>query len=802
MGKKKRNNRLKMEVLEIITDSDIIDSVSTSVKRSGANILLARAFPDIRDGLKPVQRRILVCIYNEIKNFSKLTKVSKIIGDTMGNYHPHGDNSITDTLVKMANEWEFNYPLIKKHGNFGSPMGDPHAEMRYINANISEFAIDAYFSEWTENITDFKLNYLGTKKEPEYLPSKYPMILINGSLGIGYGFKNEIPPYNFTEICESTIKLIRDKDASVKLYPDSPNKNKILLEPNGKDDNFTSINEYGKGKFKMRAWVNINKQENNTIIHITSVPYRVTSDRVLLNLRELVRDKKINGIKNIYDISKGTDIVIDIEVKNGYDANDILNKIYKSTSLEYQYNIDIQVIDNYKLRLVNPTEIIQKWIETRRITKRRILNYKYSKKRRRFHLLETILFVIDGDNAENTLSMIRKMKNKNDIINKLIKEYKITDIQAESISNMTFNNFSKDSIKRYKEEKKSLKKEIARFEELLTNPSRIDDIIISELEDGIKKWGRPRRAKLTSDHLKNHIANINYSIIITKEGYIKKLPLVNGNGIGKIKKGDVPISTFSINNRDSFIVFTKNGKMFRIETNNIPVTEKTSNGYLLENYIKTQSEIVSVIPSYIFDLTNKQKMHLVTVTRGGIIKKTDLLKIKDCSSGVSVIKLVNDELVDIKIASDNDNIILFTVKGEYTRYNLKEVNETNRVSKGVKAIKLNDNDYINGTILDDNKDYIAIFTDKGLCKKIPYDNIAMVERYKNSSKLTKLVDNDSIKSIISVNDNDNVVVYMKNKKITINVKDIPKMSRISKGKKLIPVPSGEVIIDVRNEIKS
>lgn len=804
-SRKKQMQDMKLEIIDQIIEENISDYSERCFKRAAINTNIARAFPNALDGLKPSERRILYTIF-KFHGPTKITKSSKIIGDTMGNFHPHGGGSIAGTIQKLSAPWKMLYPLIYIKGNGGNQMGDGAGADRYINIRMTKFAYDAYFSDWTRNIVDEKMNYLNEIPEPEYLPAKYPMVLINPSEGIGTGISTMIPAHNFEEVCTETIRLIKDKNYEPTLYPDSPTDAYVLKNKEA----FYNIYEQGKGTFYYRGKADIVISDDDRecdYIHLTDLPFNVYSEALCESIKKIVNDKNnpFVGLKDIQDSSTMDGIDVKIIVKKGYNPYEILEKLYKRTRLEDFHTVQFEVVDNYKNVIMNLKGILVRWINFRRQTKRRFFYSELRTKRKRKHLLETLMYMLQGDNAERTLKIIRSHDNKKDILENLIKEYNVTDIQASAIMSMSLISFNKKGYETFKKEHDELDEEIKEIDKILRKKKYIDEIIIDELEKGIKKWAKPRNAELLDvSALKEYVDENDYYIVITKKGHIKKLPDVD-HKVGKLKKDDSPIQAFTINNRDTLLLFSKKGKMYKLPVDKIHISDRETTGYLLSNYINIDSEIVSAMPKIEFDDADDTKamktfldeLQLTFITKNGIVKKMKYDTIMDCNSGIIAIKVKDgDELIDAKYHNGDRDLLIYTKDGYGLNMNTSNLQISARTSIGVKGIDLMDeDDCVAGLeFIDVDSDYFFICTANGNCKKV--DLIDSAKRAGKGLRLTSVDKDDYLVKVLSVKANDSVIAYMKNKSVELAIKDVEEMTRITKGKKTISVPSGDMIIDI------
>lgn len=761
----------------------------------GANVNLARSLPHVFDGLKNVERRILWSMFfdEKMRPYTKNKKVAKIVGTCLGNYYPHGDIALVDALCRMAQDWVYDPTLIRGQGNYGSESGDGHAAMRYIEAGMADITYDAYFSEWFPDITDYIPNFDGTSREPVSFPSKYPMLLIKGTSGIGYALYGGIPPFNINELMDLTCELVDNPNKkNVWLYPDFPNACQIV------DNDFKSICEEGVGKFKTRANIAIKKDKyDNDILVITSLPYTILASSIKDTIKDLRKEKKLDGILYLKD-NTGDQIEIVIGIKKGFNPEIIRDRIYKSTRLEHTYTVSMLVVYDYKNIPMNLKGLILNWIELRRDVKRRIYAHRYSDLCKKYHLSDSIIQAIDDITPEKLLKIMRTSRNKKAIMELLIDKYNLTDIQSEKIANMHMHELSKDSIQAFRDENKKLKTEIDEIEHKLDDDELIDKEIKQELRECKKKYGKPRRSEIIT-RLEDVtefsvIPDTNHVIVITEKGYIKKLA-ADTQGVGKVSKNDVPVQIIKANNYDTLHIFDEYGKCFALPVRELPEMGKDSSGVFLTNYIKLKDRVVSVLtrPKSEKDVEG----YYVFITKDGMIKKTEISNYSGANlAGIVGMVLKNkDKLVDVIEAKKNKDIIIYTEEGMGVRYSLKEVNHTNRVSSGVKSISSNSK-VIGCSLIDKKDDYIFVITDKGKGKKCVLNNFDAMGRLSKPLNIIHLEDSDKIAYIKCASNKDELSVVTSNDIRKLSMKDVPELTRKAKAKKIVPLIKGEIILKV------
>lgn len=789
MGKEINN---KISSFQTVEEKDIFSYCKDLMMIYGINVNISRITPHIVDGLKPVFRRILYSMYM-YKNLPKnpRDKVSSIVGKVMSELHPHGDMAIKDALVAGAQWWTNNLLYIDPKGNFGSIDGDQSAAPRYIEARMSEYAYDCFFSEWNEKITDFMKSYNSKVMEPIYLPSKYPNILFNGIFGLGWGLSTNVPPFNMNEVIDLTIKLIKDpKMKNVYLVPDSPTGCDII--DNGK---FKDMCEKGsKESYKMRANIDINKDGN---LWIRSLPYSISGNNIVEKIINLVKNKKLDGISNIIHKTKDN-IEIIIEIKRGYDPNLIKEDLYKSTDLENTYYVNFEVVYDFQVQSYNLKRLILDWIELRRETKHRVYSYDYSKVNKRTHILEALIQIVPTSKFDDKIiPLMRRSSNRAQIIEALINNFGLTDLQAENISDMKLYQLAIDNISGWKKELEGLVIKSKELEGILSSIERIDEIIIRELLEGKKKFGFKRRSNIIKIDDEEYIPDINYTIIFTKKGYFKKLEQGTFDNIGFTNKDDFLISSININNKETLLLFDDRGKAFTIPVKDLPVTDIRSGGFDLRRYCNC-SNIIAVIKKYNEKelIYHKEPLYLVFITEDGIIKKSLYKNFNSNFKGLIAIKLKKDKLVGVKMMKGDKDIIIYTKNGLGIRYNISEIPESLRMSMGITGIKLDEDDKVLGaSIVDQTSKYLLIITDKGNAKKCLMYTLEAGKRAGKNYKLITLTDDEKLFYVKTLNNDHDQIQYQTNiNRENIQVSDIPELTRIARGKKVIPVRKGEYLI--------
>lgn len=673
-------------------------------------------------------------------------------------------------------------------------------------AGFSDFIWDCCFKDWKDELVDFMPNYSGECLEPEFLITKYPLVLFTGSLGLGYGLYSGVPNYNFTDICKLVKELVKNPNKkNVSAIPDFPNGCLIV------DTDFEKINRMGEGVIRMRGEIDIDEKNN---LVIKSIPYRATLNKIIdEQIPKLVEKSKLNYFHDIVNESYKDpkdlgNYVLNVKVilKPGADAKAARDLLYKSTDLEKSFAIDMEMVYNYQNVHYNLKSYLLDWIEFRRETKRRYYLLSLSKLSKEKDMLEVVVsFLSDPKNDKMLATMSRSAANKKELVQNLIKKLKLTDVQAEVIAEFKQYHFSKENIKRCKEDLKDVTEKLKYVEDRVEHEEYIDEEIIQEMDEGIKKYGRPRVCKVIKVDDPNVIDDTLYRITMTKHGYVyKNLPEAEIN----LESGDKIADVIDIENDRFILVFDNKGKCYRLPVNDIPVTTSDSNsGIDLVNYINlTQGKVIKILP---LEDKYSSKDYFLFVTKGGMIKKTLCSNYVNANKrGLMAIDLKSDDkssdiVVDVLYINKNKEIMIYTSHGNATRFNTKEVNETMRMTVGMIGIKLGKSDKVVGIdIVKKDQDYLVVLTNKGNGKRVKMDNCPASPRSKYSSyQLITVSDDEDIIGLLPISNSDKKIDVLFNNRIeTIKVKDIKATTKIAKGEKLVKVKRGEQILGIcKNE---
>ncbi len=674
------------------------------------SVIVARALPDVRDGLKPVHRRILYAMHTLGLSYgASYRKSATVVGEVLGKYHPHGDIAVYDSLVRMAQDFAMRYPLIAGQGNFGSCDGDAPAAMRYTEAKMASITSQILLDIGRDTV-DFMDNYDGTQKEPKVMPARLPNLLINGTMGIAVGMATNIPPHNLKEVIDTTLHLLDRPKATVEDLieflpgPDFPTGASIYNTQEIKNAYAT-----GKGKIVMRAKASIEETEKGFSIIIYELPYQVNKAMLVEKIAELAKDKKIQGISDLRDESDRNGMRVVIELKKDSYPKKVLNQLYKKTSMQSAFYVNmLALVDGIQPRVLNLKMIIQYYINHRKEVVRRRCEFDLEKARQRLHILEG--FKIALDNLNKIISTIKKSKNKEEAGKNLIKNFKLSEIQAAAILEMKLHQLARLERQKIEDEYKEKKKLITELEDILAKPKRILKVIKDELLEIKEKYGDERRTKIyrkavdkfTSEDL---IPNEEAIVVVTKGNYIKRLPISTYKSQGRGGKGVIGISTkeedtvehlVATFTHDNVLFFTNKGRVFQLKVYDIPRSSRLSKGQAIVNILQIgpDENVTGVITLEDF----QKSKYLVMATKGGMIKKTAMKEYSQVrKSGLIAIKLKkDDELKWVKPTHGSDEIILITAHGQAIRFSEKDTRPMSRGTMGVKGINLKKDDFVVG----------------------------------------------------------------------------------------------------------
>ena len=776
------------DVLKKIYDYSLEEIMGDRFGKYSKYIIQDRAIPDVRDGLKPVQRRILYSMYREKNTFDKpYRKSARAVGDVMGKYHPHGDSSIYDAIVRMSQNWKMKEPFIDMQGNNGSIDGDPPAASRYTEARLSKIA-NEMLKDIDKNTVIMAPNYDDTILEPTVLPSKFPNLLVNGTTGISAGYATNIPPHNLIEVIDATIFRI-----------DNPNSrlDTIMNYIKGPDfptgaiacgiDEIRKAYETGRGRIIIKSKTKI---EKNKII-ISEIPYEVNKLNIVKKIDEIRIDKKIEGIVEVRDESDKDGLQITIDLKKDADANNILNYLFKNTDLQISYNFNMITIVNRRPKLCGILDILDAYIAHQKevIYKRSEFDLAHAKAR--YHIVEGLIKAISI--LDEVIKTIRASKNKTDAIENLVIKYEFTNEQAEAIVNLQLYRLTNTDVVVLKEEMENLKKIISGLEEILKNPDKLNSVIKEEMRRIKKEYGTDRKTVIQEDietlkiDTSVMIPKDDVIVVITKEGYIKRVSQRSYSSSNDedtmVKDNDYALGIYNMNTMDTLLVFTNFGNYLYIPVYEITECKWKELGKHVSNIIplNDNEQIIKAMPVYNFN----DNIYITMFSKNGMVKRTKLeeFRVQRYSKPINMMKLKdNDELVSV-CYEDKNNVFVATKNGYGLWYNTSEISVIGLKAAGVKSINLKNDEVVCGLLFDDNEEFISILTDKGTGKRLKLTEfekgsranrglLLMKEIKSNPSKIVKVYITNTKKEI-------NIITINGIKKIKLN--EMPIMDRYSNG---------------------
>lgn len=763
--------------------------------RYGIYILYRRVLSDYRDGLKPVQRRILWAMYKNSKAITSRVKSAAVVGDTMKSYHPHSDSSIYGTMKPMANWFETYVPLIDGGGNFGTFQGDPIAASRYTECKLSKFALDNVLGDIIESpeAVDWSDNYSNTVKEPDYLPAKVPLLLINGSFGIGLGLRAEIPTHNLAEVIDATLALMNDPNADVVLVPDHCMPCEII------NTDFRKICNAGFGHYRVRGKITIEDYKGKKVLVIHSVPNLTFLDSITDKIEDLIKKKKIIQIDNCFDQSTINEMRYIIVLKPGSDPNYVRDVIYKNTNLDQTLRINFETLNGFTPLRMSYRSYLLSFIDFRKMTKFRVYSNKLQAVQTRIHQIEAYIRVLESGEIDNIIEMIKKQKKIDDnaLIEYLIKKLKITDLQAKYIIESDLKKLSYGYLEKYKEEFRDLNIVKDGLLAHIMDDKAIEQDIREELLDIKAKYGKLRNCKIISSDEDSEIPKGEMIIAISEKNYIRKVP--SGTPIGNFK-GDTLKTMIHLDNTDSIIIFDEQGKVFKLPVHKIPFTDKNSNGTDIRFIVKSlTANICTIIPeSVIKNLAEKgahnNKHYLITLSNTGLIKRMDLDDFTTVPpSGILYVKLDKGDFIkDIVIAHSNFGLVVYSDRKAV----IMPVNEAPYLKRNTKGSKSMSNvDHVDGVcvIYSGCTDIVAI-TESGRMNRINItQGIPNTGKGKTGHNLIKLGQNDKIVSVVTGNESDSIHAKCSDTDMIVQIANLKIGSSISTGDKVITTRGNKII---------
>ncbi len=788
----------------------LIDEVQTAFLDYAMSVIVDRALPDVRDGLKPVHRRILYSMWNSgLRANAKFRKSATVVGDVLGKYHPHGDFSVYEAMVRMVQEFSLRYPLVRGQGNFGSVDGDSAAAYRYTEAKLSPIAEEMLFDIDKETV-DFRPNYDGSHDEPRVLPGKLPNLILNGTLGIAVGMATNIPPHNLTEVCNGIVALIEDGDISiedlVKIIPgpDFPTGG-IIYDKNAIMQAYAT----GRGGIVMRAKTEIVEEKAGSFqIIVSELPYQVNKATLLEKMAELVTEKRIEGIRDLRDESNKEGIRMVIELKKDSYPKKVLNQLFKFTQLQEAFHVNsLCLVDGIQPRILTIKHLLEEYISHRKEVVRRRTQYDLDRAKERIHILEGLRIALL--HIDEIIAVIKKSKDKDEAKGNLMSKFKLSEIQSQAILDMRLQQLANLERLKVEQEWEEKKKIIDELESILASVKKMLAIVKKEVEELREKFGDARRTLIIPGpvgefSMEDLVPQEECLVMLTDDGYIKRLPPDTfksqhrgGKGIVGVatKEEDAVRTMFTTNTHTEIMFFTSRGRVFRLKAYELPQATRTSKGQAIVNFLQlAPGEKVSVtLP---MDEIDGMK-HLVMVTNKGTIKKSGIEEFANVRrSGLIAITLnESDELVWVKPSSGKDDISLVTREGQSIRFSEEDVRSMGRTAAGVRGITLKGKDYvvamdvINPKLADKGALALFVITQNGMGKRTDVSEYRAQGRGGSGIRTAKVGDKTGgvVNAYISSKDDERDLVMISKKGIVVRTpfKSVPELSRDTQGVRLM-----------------
>jgi len=787
-----------------------------SYLRYSMSVIIDRALPDVRDGMKPVHRRILYTMYDSgLRSSARHRKSATVVGDVMGKYHPHGDSSIYDSMVRMAQDWAMRYPLVNGQGNFGSMDGDPPAAYRYTEAKLQRLA-DELLEDIDKETVDFRDNYDGTRQEPSVLPAKLPNLLLNGQIGIAVGMATSIPPHNLSELVDATVTMIDNPEATLDDLlehikgPDFPTGGVIY----GKES-IRQAYATGRGGIVTRGIAEIveNKKGRSQII-ISEIPYALNKESLVIKIADLVKEKKISGISDIRDETARGQVRIVIDLKKDAYPKKLLNQLYKLTPLQQSFHFNMMaLIDGIQPRVLGLQDIISEHIKHRRVVVRRRTEYELRKAKERAHILEGLKIALD--HIDEVIATIRASQTTEEAAANLIKKFNLSEIQAKAILAMQLRTLAGLERQKIEDELAELLKTIANLEAILADEKKILKIIRDEMLDLKKQYGDERRTRVIPSELgkmsdEDLIADEQVVVTLTAANYIKRSQIAEykkqGRG-GKGRRGmvtreeDVIEHVVNASTHDFLLFFTNKGRVFRLKTYEVPAALLSAKGVALVNLLQLQPE--ETVSSVINVSKTDNAKNLIMCTIRGVVKKTPFEQYQNVrSSGLIAINLDDgDELKWIRMTNGDNEVVISTSQGQAIRFHEKDARPMGRVSRGVRGIRLRPGDHVIGMDIVEEGSSIFVISKYGYGKKTKVAQFTPHARggvgIRSAVVNTKTGELIGVKTLGDTDQEQEVIIISKNgQTIRLAIKDIPALGRATQGVRIMRLNEADEVVSL------
>lgn len=803
---------MEPNIFDKVHDVDLKKTMEKSYIEYAMSVIASRALPDVRDGLKPVQRRVLYSMI-ELNNGPDKPhrKCARIVGDTMGKYHPHGDSSIYGALVNLAQEWSTRYPLVDGHGNFGSVDGDGAAAMRYTEARLSKISMEM-LADINKDTVDYSPNFDETEREPDVLPSRYPNLLVNGTSGIAVGMATNIPPHNLREVINTVVKIIdnhveENRETTMEEVleiikgPDFPT-GATILGKRGIEEAYRT----GRGKIRVRAVSDIEAMPNGkSRIIVTELPYMVNKARLIEKIAELVKDKKVDGITDLRDESDRTGMRICIELRRDANANVVLNQLIKHTQLQDTFGVIMIALVKNKAGILEPKvlnilQMLNYYLDHQKEVVTRRTRYDLNKAEERAHILQGLLIALD--NIEEVIKIIRASQNIQIAKAELIERFGLSDVQAQAIVDMRLRALTGLEREKLENEYNELQIRIAELQAILADEKLLLAVIREEISIISAKFGDDRRTTIGFDEfdmtMEDLIPEENTIVAMTKLGYVKRMSIDNFKNQNRGGKGIKGMQTIDQDYIEDLMMttthhylmfFTNTGRVYRLKTYMIPEGSRTSRGTAIINLLQMLpgESITAIIPMKEYD----DEKFLFMATRSGMVKKTPMMEYANVrKNGLQAIVLrENDELIEVKATDNTLDIFLITKKGQCIRFHEKDVRVTGRVSMGVIGMKLNDDDQVVGMQMETQGPKLLIVSENGMGKRTPIEEFSPQRRGGKGVLCYKITEKtgDIVGAKLVEDEHDLLLITTEGIVIRIAVNDISVIGRNTSGVRLMNV---------------
>jgi DNA gyrase subunit A len=808
------NNNNNHKVLPVYIEKEI----KSSYIDYAMSVIVARALPDVRDGLKPVQRRILYAMLEiGVTPGKPYRKSARVVGDVLGKYHPHGDTAVYDAMVRMAQEFSLRYPLVDGHGNFGSLDGDSAAAMRYTEVRMDKLAMEM-LADLEKDTVDFRPNFDESLKEPIVLPAKLPNLIINGVQGIAVGMATNIAPHNLSEVCNAIIHMLENNPEETTTEdllqyikgPDFPTGASIIY-----NSSIKNVYETGRGSVMVRAHIDIEEGKKKDRVVIKDIPYQLNKSTLIEKIVDLVKNKALEGISDLRDESNREGVRIVLETKKGENLDIIVNRLYKLTPLQSNFSFNmVALVDNVP-RVLNLKSILMNFISHRREVIVRRTRFELNKAEKRAHIVEGLLKALD--NIDEIIRLIKSSANASEAREKLMQRFEFSEVQAQAILDMKLQKLTGLERGKLEDEYKELMETINRLKEILASPKLVDTMITDDLREIEKKYGGERKTELIRSELselslndEDLIKDEPMVITMTKSGYIKRQSLDiyrtqnrGGKGVtgGKMKEEDVIEDLFVSNTKDYLFFISNLGKLRALKVYQINEGARTNKGKSIVNYLDLAKDekIATLIPIKEFS----ENHYLLMITKKGKIKKTplnDFIHLR--KNGVAAIKLLDgDELVSVNLTNGEHDVIVVTRKGMAIRFNEKDVRSMGRVAAGVRAITLKPDDFVvNVAIVKDDSASLLVSTENGYGKRTKISEYRVQRRGGMGVKTIKITPRTG--NVVNINqvtpEEELLLITSSGMVIRCKAKDIRVIGRTTQGVRLIRLKENDKLVAVEN----